>query len=45
MDFALRCPEVNSGLMYTGSGAGPMLAAPAAWAAAAAQLESAASGY
>jgi PPE-repeat protein len=30
MDFALRCPEVNSGLMYTGPGSGPMLAVAAA---------------
>jgi PPE-repeat protein len=45
MDFALRPPEVNSGLMYTGPGAGPMLAAAAAWDAVAAQLESAAAGY
>jgi PPE-repeat protein len=45
MDFLLRCPEINSGLMYTGPGAGPMLAAAAGWAAVAARLESTASGY
>ncbi|MCV7409809.1 hypothetical protein AWC05_23910 [Mycobacterium florentinum] len=45
MDFALRPPEVNSGLMYTGAGAGPLLAAAAAWDAVAAQLETAAAGY
>jgi PPE-repeat protein len=45
MDFALRCPEVNSGLMYTGPGSGPMLAAAAGWDAVAAQLESTAAGY
>jgi PPE-repeat protein len=45
MDWLLLCPEVNSGRMYTGPGAGPMLAAAAAWAAVAAQLESTASGY
>jgi PPE-repeat protein len=45
VDFALRPPEVNSGLMYTGPGAGPMLAAAAAWDAVAAQLESAAAAY
>ncbi|MEE6135398.1 PPE family protein [Mycobacterium sp. 050128] len=44
MDFALQPPEVNSGLMYTGPGAGPMLAAAAGWDAVAAQLELAASG-
>ncbi|CQD22104.1 PPE family protein [Mycobacterium lentiflavum] len=45
MDFALLPPEVNSGLMYTGPGSGPMLAAAASWDAVAAQLESAAGGY
>ncbi|HEY0227617.1 MAG TPA: PPE domain-containing protein, partial [Mycobacterium sp.] len=45
MDFGLLPPEVNSGLMYTGPGAGPLLAAAAGWDAVAAELESAASGY
>jgi PPE-repeat protein len=45
MDFALLPPEVNSGLMYTGPGAGPMLAAAAGWDAVAAELESTASDY
>ncbi|MEE3065129.1 MAG: PPE family protein [Actinomycetota bacterium] len=45
MDFALLPPEVNSGLMYTGPGSGPILAAAASWDAVAAQLESAAGGY
>lgn len=45
MDFALRPPEVNSGLMYAGPGSGSLLAAAAAWDAVGAQLESAASGY
>lgn len=45
MDFALLPPEVNSGRMYTGPGAAPMLAASAAWDALAADLESAAAGY
>ncbi|MEZ0349789.1 PPE family protein [Mycobacterium sp. pR1184] len=44
MDFGLLPPEINSGLMYTGPGSGPMLAAAASWDAVAAQLESAASG-
>ncbi len=45
MDFGSLPPEVNSGLMYTGPGAGPMLAAAAGWDAVAAELESTASGY
>lgn len=45
MDFALLPPEVNSGRMYTGPGAAPMLAAAAAWDALAADLETAAVGY
>jgi PPE-repeat protein len=45
MDFALLCPEINSGRMYAGPGSGPLLAAAAAWAALAAQLESTAGGY
>src|ERR1700743_284256 len=31
MHFAALPPEVNSGRMYAGPGAGPMLAAAAAW--------------
>jgi PPE-repeat protein len=45
MDFALLPPEVNSGLMYTGPGSGPMLANAATWDAVAVELESAALGY
>ncbi|MCV7031330.1 PPE family protein [Mycobacterium sherrisii] len=45
MDFGLLPPEVNSGLMYAGPGAGPMLAAAAAWDEVAAELEFAAGGY
>ncbi|WP_025736385.1 PPE family protein [Mycobacterium genavense] len=44
MDFALLPPEINSGLMYTGPGSGPMLAAAASWDAVAAELEAAAAG-
>ncbi|WP_199182927.1 PPE family protein [Mycobacterium sp. 4858] len=45
MDFASLPPEVNSGLMYAGPGAGPMLEAAAGWDALAAELESTASDY
>ncbi|MEB3032306.1 PPE family protein [[Mycobacterium] nativiensis] len=45
MDFALLPPEVNSGRMYSGPGAAPMLTAAAAWDALAAELEVAAVGY
>ncbi|OBH75211.1 hypothetical protein A5681_11525 [Mycobacterium scrofulaceum] len=45
MDFASLPPEVNSGLMYSGPGAAPLLAAAAAWEALAGQLESTAGGY
>ncbi len=45
MDFGLVPPEINSGRMYTGPGAGPMLAAAAAWDALAAELELSATGY
>ncbi|WP_125079680.1 PPE family protein [Mycobacterium sp. P7213] len=45
MDFGLLPPEINSGRMYSGPGAGPMLAAAAAWDAVAAELETAAGGY
>jgi PPE-repeat protein len=45
MDFALVSPEINSGRMYTGPGAGPMLAAAAAWDGLASELHSAAISY
>lgn len=45
MDFASLPPEVNSARMYAGPGAGPMLAAAAAWEALAAELQSTASAY
>jgi PPE-repeat protein len=44
-DFGLLPPEINSGLMYTGPGAGTMLAAAAAWQGLAAELGWAASSY
>src|SRR3954471_6472577 len=45
MDFGALPPEVNSGRMYIGPGAGPMLAAAAAWDALAAELHSTAAAY
>ena len=45
LDFGALPPEINSGLMYSGPGAGPMMAAAAAWDGLAAELATAASGY
>jgi PPE-repeat protein len=45
MDFGVLPPEINSGRMYTGPGAGPMLAAAAAWESLAAELHSTAASY
>jgi PPE-repeat protein len=44
-DFAALPPEINSGLMYAGPGAGPMIAAGAAWDALADDLYLAAAAY
>ncbi|HEU4363783.1 MAG TPA: PPE family protein [Mycobacterium sp.] len=45
MSFMLLPPEVNSGRMYSGPGAGPMLVAASAWDGLAAELYSAAQEY
>lgn len=45
MDFGALPPEVNSAWMYTGPGAGPLLAAAAAWRGLAAELGSTAAAY
>jgi PPE-repeat protein len=45
MDFGALPPEINSALMYAGPGAGPMLAASAAWDGLATELEMAANSY
>jgi len=45
VDFGALPPEINSGRMYAGPGAGPMLAAAAAWDVLAAQLHSHAASY
>jgi PPE-repeat protein len=43
-DFGALPPEINSTLMYTGPGAGPMMAAAAAWNDVAAELNTTAAG-
>ncbi|ARG59107.1 PPE family protein [Mycobacterium kansasii] len=45
IDFGALPPEINSGRMYVGPGAGPMLAAAAAWQELAAELQSMAASY
>ena len=45
MDFGFLPPEINSGRMYTGPGAGPMLAAATAWDDLADELSSTAASY
>ena len=45
IEFATFPPEINSGRMYAGPGAGPMIAACAAWDALADDLYLAAAGY
>jgi PPE-repeat protein len=45
MDFAQLPPEINSALMYSGPGSGPMLAAATAWGGLAAELRTTASSY
>ncbi len=44
-DFGALPPEINSGRIYTGPGAGPLMAAGTAWDELAAELGTAASGY
>jgi PPE-repeat protein len=44
-DFAVVPPEVTSARLYAGPGAGPMLAASAAWRTLATELRSAAAAY
>jgi hypothetical protein len=44
MDFGIFPPEINSGLMYTGAGSGPMLDATTAWEGLASELGSLTNG-
>lgn len=45
MDFGALPPEVNSGRMYAGAGAAPMMAAAAAWSSLGAELSTTATSY
>lgn len=45
MDYGALPPEINSGRMYAGPGAGPILAAATAWGELAAKLHSTAAAY
>ncbi|KQH76284.1 hypothetical protein AO501_29105 [Mycobacterium gordonae] len=45
MDFGALPPEINSGLLYTGPGPAPMLAAASTWNNLAAELATTASSY
>ncbi len=45
LDFAQLPPEINSAMVYSGPGSGPMLAAAAAWASLATELHTTASSY
>jgi PPE-repeat protein len=45
MSFLMFPPEVNSALMYTGAGSGPLMAAASAWDELGADLETTANSY
>jgi PPE-repeat protein len=45
MSFMMFPPEINSGLMYSGAGSGPLMAAASAWGELAADLETTATSY
>ena len=45
LDFAIRPPEITSGLMYAGAGAGPMMAASSAFSALSSELGTNAASY
>ena len=43
--FAALPPEINSALMYTGAGSGPLMAASTAWSNLAAELSTTATSW
>ena len=45
MNFLVLPPEINSALMFSGAGSGPMLAAAAAWDGIGSELTSAATAF
>ena len=45
LDFAAIPPEINSALMYTGAGSGPLVSASAAYSNLAAELSTTASSW
>jgi PPE-repeat protein len=45
MNFSVLPPEINSALMFSGAGSGPMLEAAAAWNGLASELDSAAQSF
>jgi PPE-repeat protein len=45
MSFMVFPPEINSSLMYSGAGSGPLMAAASAWSELAADLEATAASY
>lgn len=45
VDYGVLPPEINSGRLYAGPGAGPLLAAASAWGALAADLQAVAAGH
>ncbi|CAM3055132.1 PPE family protein [Mycobacterium intermedium] len=45
VDYGVLPPEINSGRLYAGPGAGPLLAAASAWGSLAADLQAVAAGH
>ncbi len=45
LDYAAFPPEFNSGRMYAGAGAGPLMAAASSWGSLGAELQQIAASY